>query len=115
MLDSLGKVPSSELKQIDVFVAIVGKNLEAQGLALAKAIRRDYQSLGVLCHCGGGKFNNQLKKAYSSGASLAVILEDDLSEEKVDHAKIRRLDDSGESKMVKISNISEELRNFLGI
>ena len=115
MLDSLGKVPSSELKQIDVFVAIVGKNLEAQGLALAKAIRRDYQSLGVLCHCGGGKFNNQLKKAYSSGASLAVILEDDSSEEKVDHAKIRRLDDSGESRMVKISNISEELRNFLGI
>ena len=115
MLDSLGKVPSSELKQIDVFVAIVGKNLEAQGLALAKVIREDYQSLGVLCHCGGGKFNNQLKKAYSSGASLAVILEDDSSEEKVDHAKIRRLDDSGESRMVKISNISEELRNFLGI
>ena len=115
MLDSLGKVPSSELKQIDVFVAIVGKNLEAQGLALAKVIRKDYQSLGVLCHCGGGKFNNQLKKAYSSGASLAVILESDSSEEKVDHAKIRRLDDSGESRMVKISNISEELRNFLGI
>ena len=115
MLDSLGKVPSSELKQIDVFVAIVGKNLEAQGLALAKVIRKDHQSLGVLCHCGGGKFNNQLKKAYSSGASLAVILEDDSSEGKVDHAKIRRLDDSGESRMVKISNISEELRNFLGI
>ena len=115
MLDSLGKVPSSELKQIDVFVAIVGKNLEAQGLALAKVIRKDYQSLRVLCHCGGGKFNNQLKKAYSSGASLAVILEDDSSEEKIDHAKIRRLDDSGESRMVKISNISEELRNFLGI
>ena len=115
MLDSLGKVPSSELKQIDVFVAIVGKNLEAQGLALAKVIRKDYQSLGVLWHCGGGKFNNQLKKAYSSGASLAVILENDSSEEKVDHAKIRRLDDSGESRMVKISNISEELRNFLGI
>ena len=115
MLDSLGKVPSSELKQIDVFVAIVGKNLEAQGLALAKAIRRDYHRLGVLCHCGGGKFNNQLKKAYSSGASLAVILEDDSSEGKVDHAKIRRLDDSGESRVVKISNISEELRDFLGI
>ena len=115
LLDSLGKVPSSELKQIDVFVAIVGKNLEAQGLALAKAIRKDHQSLGVLCHCGGGKFNNQLKKAYSSGASLAVILEDDSSEGKVDHAKIRRLDDSGESRVVKISNISEELRDFLGI
>ena len=115
MLDSLGKVPSSELKQIDVFVAIVGKNLEAQGLALAKAIRKDHQSLGVLCHCGGGKFNNQLKKAYSSGARLAVILEDDSSEGKVDHAKIRRLDDSGESRVVKISNISEELRDFLGI
>ena len=115
MLDSLGRVPSSELKQIDVFVAIVGKNLEAQGLALAKAIRKDHQSLGVLCHCGGGKFNNQLKKAYSSGASLAVILEDDSSEGKVDHAKIRRLDDSGESRVVRISNISEELRDFLGI
>ena len=68
MLDSLGKVPSSELKQIDVFVAIVGKNLEAQGLALAKAIRKDHQSLGVLCHCGGGKFNNHCL-LYTSDAA----------------------------------------------
>ena len=46
---------------------------------------------------------------------MAVILEDDSSEGKVDYAKIRRLEDSGESRVVKISNISEELRDFLGI
>ena len=46
-------------------------------------------------HCGGGKFNSQLKKAYNSGASAAVIIDavegDGLS------ARLRRLDDAGDT------------------
>ena len=115
MLDSLGKVPSSELKLVDIFVAIVNQDLIFEGMSLATKIRNDFPNLGILCNCGGGKFNSQLKKAYNSGADVAVILEEESSDGKLTTAKIRRLDDSNESKMVKISDISQELTNFLPI
>ena len=115
MLDSLGKVPSSELKLVDIFVAIVNQDLIFEGMSLATKIRNDFPNLGILCNCGGGKFNSQLKKAYNSGADVAVILEEESRDGKLTTAKIRRLDDSNESKMVKISDISQELANFLPI
>ena len=115
MLDSLGKVPSSELKLVDIFVAIVNQDLISEGMSVATKIRNDFPNLGILCNCGGGKFNSQLKKAYNSGADVAVILEEESRDGKLTTAKIRRLDDSNESKMVKISDISQELTNFLPI
>ena len=115
MLDSLGKVPSSELKLVDIFVAIVNQDLIFEGMSLATKIRNDFPNLGILCNCGGGKFNSQLKKAYNSGADVAVILEEESRDGNLTTAKIRRLDDSNESKMVKISDISQELTNFLPI
>ena len=113
MLDSLEKVPSSERKQIDIFIAVIGENLISEGLSVANEIRNNYPNLGTLCHCGGGKFNSQLKKAYRVGADVAVILEEESCEGKPINAKIRRLDDSNESKLVKISEISLELKDFL--
>ena len=115
MLDSLGKVPSSELKLVDIFVAIVNQDLISEGMSVATKIRNDFPNLGILCNCGGGKFNSQLKKAYNSGADVAVILEEESRDGNLTTAKIRRLDDSNESKMVKISDISQELTNFLPI
>ncbi|MBD21582.1 MAG: histidine--tRNA ligase [Rhodospirillaceae bacterium] len=115
MLDSLEKVPISQLKQIDIFIATIGANLVSESLSLANKIRKDYPNLGTLCHCGGGKFNSQLKKAYNCGADVAIILEEESCEGKPINAKIRRLDDSNESKVVKIKEISQELRGFLSI
>ena len=86
-----------------------------EGLSIANKIRKDYPNLGTLCHCGGGKFNSQLKKAYNCGADVAIILEEESCEGKPINAKIRRLDDSNESKVVKINEISQELRGFLSI
>ena len=82
-------------------------------MSVANQIRNDYPNLGTLCHCGGGKFNSQLKKAYNCGADVVVILEEESCEGKPINAKIRRLDDSNGSKMVEISEISQALRNFL--
>ena len=113
MLDTLGKVPSSQLKQVDIYIAIVNQDLMSEGMSLANIIRNDFPNLGTLCNCGGGKFNSQMKKAYSSGADVAVILEEESCDGKLINAKIRRLDDSNESKIVKISDISKELRDFL--
>lgn len=115
MLDTLGKVPSSQLKQVDIYIAIVNQDLMSEGMSLANIIRNDFPNLGTLCNCGGGKFNSQMKKAYSSGADVAVILEEESCDGKLINAKIRRLDDSNESKIVKISDVSKELRDFLKI
>ena len=46
---------------------------------------------------------------------MAVILEEESCEGKPINAKIRRLDDSNESKVVEISEISRELVGFLSI
>ena len=91
------------------------QDLTLEGMSLANIIRNDFPNLGTLCNCGGGKFNSQMKKAYSSGADVAVILEEESCDGKLINAKIRRLDDSNESKIVKISDISKELRDFLKI
>ena len=114
MLSSLDKIPANALKPLDVYIAVVGENIELEGLKLSQAIRRKYPHLGVVCHCGGGKFNNQLKRAFKSGAEVAVILErDGEGDESLTHAKIRRLDESGDSRLVEIVDIPEKLGEFL--
>lgn len=114
MLDSLQKVPVNALQPIDVYVLAVGKELAGECLSLATEIRSRYPELGVVSHCGGGKYNSQLKRAFNAGASAAVILEQESgSAESLNTAKIRRLDDSGESQTFELSAIADNLANFL--
>ena len=116
MLDSLQKVPDSARQRIDVYVLVVGSNLVEQGLQLSQKIRDYYPQLGVICHCGGGKYNNQLKRAFNSGAGLAVILErEGEAETPLAEVKIRSLDDAGASTMVAIGRAIEKVGEFLGI
>jgi histidyl-tRNA synthetase len=44
------------------------------GLLLAERVRNQMPSLRVQCHCGGGKFKKQIKKADDSGARIALVL-----------------------------------------
>ena len=114
MLDSLGKVPEEVRKPIDVYVLVVGANLAEQALELVQRIRTEFPQLGVVSHCGGGKYNSQLKSALNSGARLAVILErEDTGSDDLQNAKIRRLEDSKESETVEIANILPKLGEFL--
>lgn len=114
MLDSLGKVPEEVRKPIDVYVLVVGANLAEQALELVQRIRTEFPQLGVVSHCGGGKYNSQLKRAFNSGARLAVILErEDTGSNDLKNAKIRRLEDSKESETVEIANILPKLGEFL--
>ena len=48
-----------------------------QGLLLAEKVRNQIPSLRVQCHCGGGKFKKQIKKADDSGALIALVLGDE--------------------------------------
>lgn len=114
MLDSLGKIPDEVRKPIDVYVLVVGANLAEQALELVQRIRTEFPQLGVVSHCGGGKYNSQLKRAFNSGARLAVILErEDTGSNDLKNAKILRLEDSKESETVEIANILPKLGEFL--
>jgi len=44
------------------------------GLLLAEKVRNQLPGLRVQCHCGGGKFKKQIKKADDSGARFALVL-----------------------------------------
>ena len=82
-------------------------------MQLAHALRKAYPQLGIVCHCGGGKYNSQLKRAFASGAGLAVILEAEAGVSAVSEAKIRRLDAAGESLLAPIGEIVAKTGEFL--
>lgn len=117
MLDELGKVPLANLKPIDVYIVVVGESLKETSFQLADQLRQRFPQLGILQHCGGGKFNAQLKRAYASGASVALILEQAESEATtgIESVKIRRLDEASETESVNISDIGGKLAEFLSI
>lgn len=116
MLESLDKIPAAARQPIDIFLLVVGDNLDQQSLQLAQLLRVHYPQLGIVNHCGGGKYNSQLKRAFNSGARLAIVLErDEPGKELLRSVKIRRLDDSGESETVQISAIIPKLTEYLEI
>lgn len=114
MLDSLGKIPESASQLIDVYLMVIGDQLAGTGQLLAKRLRERFPDLGLIAHCGGGKYKNQLKRAYNSGARVAIVLE---SEQNLPQktVKIRRLDDSGEVVSVELAVTGDKLAEILGI
>ena len=70
----------------------------------------------MISHCGGGKFNNQLKRAFNCGAKIAVILErENNGSDPLKFAKIRTLNDSAAADILEIDaipgKVAEILRN----
>lgn len=114
MLESLQLIPGSALQLIDIYVLILGDEVVSQGLGLAQQLRAAYPELGVIGHCGGGKFNSQLKRAYASGARVAVILEADNGGAPAT-VKIRRLDEAGESETAELDAVIGKVGEFLSI
>jgi len=114
MLDSLGKVPEANAKVIDVYMVVVGGHLAGPAALLAKQLRQRFPEIGLISHCGGGKYSNQMKRAFNSGARLAIVLDTE-SEQPLETVKIRQLNDSGDSVSVEIANCSDKLAEFLSI
>jgi histidyl-tRNA synthetase len=59
---------------LDAYLVAVGEAAQAAALRLAEELRDADPRLRVLCHCGGGSFKSQFKKADKSGARYAVVL-----------------------------------------
>jgi len=76
LLDELAVVPDSIAQTVDLYLVAVG-NLELEALVLAENLRSQCPGIRLECHCGGGSFKSQMKKADKSGASIALILGED--------------------------------------
>ncbi|GJM13871.1 MAG: histidine--tRNA ligase [Pseudohongiella sp.] len=114
MLDSLGKIPEETARVIDVYMVVVGGQLTGPAQLLAKQLRERFPELRLIAHCGGGKYNNQMKRAFNSGARLAVVLETE-ADQPLETVKIRHLDDSGDSLSVEIAACGDKLAEILSI
>ena len=105
MLDELGRIPDAISRSVDIFIALIGDENQEKGLLLAENIRQALPSLRVLTHCGGGKYNSQLKKAYASEAHCVLVLEDD-------EVKLKMLDDEAKTEVLDCQGIISKLGNI---
>jgi len=60
--------------RVDGYLVAVGEAAQARAPAIAEALRDALPSLRLMCHCGGGSFKSQFKKADRSGARYALVL-----------------------------------------
>jgi len=91
----------------DAYLVAVGERAQAQALLLAERLREQIPALRLLCHCGGGSFKSQFKKADRSGARVALVLGDD----ELDKGRIgvKPLRDNGEQCSVAIDDLPATL------
>jgi len=100
--------------RVDAYLAIVGEELVSQGMQLAETLRRQFPELRLQVNCGGGKYNSQMKKAFSSGARVAIVLELERGQSApASEVKLRIMDDSAQSADVTLHQLREELDKLL--
>jgi histidyl-tRNA synthetase len=113
MLEELQLIPDQVKRPIDVYVLAVGGDLSELSLKVAAAIRTACPSAGIVSHCGGGKYNSQVKRAFAARARYAVVLEAAADGEPPGIAKLRVLDDSGDTQTMQIEAIPAEIQKLL--
>lgn len=111
LVEAAGFLPETLSRQLDVYLLASETALAPHILTLAEQLRRDLPGIRVLSHCGGGKFNSQLKKAYNSGAQLALIV--DPADDDAYSLRLKTLDDEGATAAVTLQNLPQVLRNTL--
>ena len=95
----------------DAYLVMVGEAAQATGIKLAERLRDHLPELRMLCHCGGGSFKCQFKKADRSGACYALILgEEELARDVIG---VKPLRDTSEQQDVGLSQLAEYLRAIL--
>jgi len=112
LLESSARLAESIRQPPDIYLMYSDDALLRQAILLAETLRREAPGLSVLCHCGGGKFNSQLKKAYNSGARLAVVVDPGADPDSPE-LRVRFLDDEGSTETVAFSHIVDRLRHLV--
>ena len=67
----------SHATKIDIYIIAEGPDLQIYAAFFAENLRDAYPKLHIITHCGAGSFKSQFKKADKSGATLALIVEDE--------------------------------------
>jgi len=76
MLEAMDVIPAQVAKTLDVYLVSEG-DVAAQAMKLATQLRDQLPNLRLQMHMGGGKFNKQMKKAVESGASFALVVNEE--------------------------------------
>jgi len=112
LLEETGALPAGLERTVAVYLAVIGDDVQLQGqaLLLGRELRQALPGVGILTHCGGGKYNAQLKKAFAAGASVAVILEGEGLQNSV---KVKVLADGGTTTELAPGQVARWLRDNL--
>jgi len=95
----------------DAYLVMVGEAPQAAGMQLAEELRDLLPGLRMLCHCGGGSFKSQFKKADRSGARYALILgEEELARGVIG---VKPLRDNGDQQEVGLAQLADYLESRL--
>ena len=76
MLEAMEVIPAHVAKTLDVYLVSEG-DVAVAAMKLATALRDQLPKLRLQMHMGGGKFNKQMKKAVESGASFALVVNEE--------------------------------------
>jgi histidyl-tRNA synthetase len=95
----------------DAYLVAVGERAQRQALIIAEGLRAAMPHLRLLCHCGGGSFKSQFKKADRSGARVALVLGDDELDQR--SIGIKPLRDNGEQQRVALDALAGVLDDYL--
>lgn len=110
LLEACGTIPPHVRQTVDVYVLASDNGQPVDALQLAEQLRSEIADLRVVCHCGGGKFNSQLKKAYASGATVAIIVDSPLDEESpASSFRLRMLDDAAETETLDRAGLNDAI------
>ncbi|MEA1051056.1 histidine--tRNA ligase [Lamprobacter modestohalophilus] len=104
---------------VDAYLIAVGEQASAAAMAIAEQIRDALPQLRLVCHCGGGSFKSQFKRADRSGAKVALVLGDDeLAQQRIGIKPLRTaaVEDphaKTEQTSVAIDALADQLPDFL--
>ena len=96
------------MPEVDVYVVHQGEQAAKLASVVAEQLRDD--KLRVLLHCGGGSFKSQMKKADSSGASVALVIGDD--EAQANEVSVKPMQ-GGEQVRVSVQNLIATINQII--
>lgn len=114
MLQELDLVPAQVAKRVDVCI-LAPEQLAPKALVLAETLRSALPNVCFQTNCGGGKISNQMKRAYNSGASAVVTLEQGRDEANSSEVliKLRALTDDANSQQLSETELVQGVSKLL--
>jgi histidyl-tRNA synthetase len=102
---------AQRLPAADLYLIMVGDEAQRRGMQLAESLRNELPTLRLLCHCGGGSFKSQFKKADKSSARYALVLGGD----ELAHGEVglKPLREAGEQQQIKLESLAATLNSIL--